>query len=74
MSMGRNYVSEMLLPMGLLFITEMMYEYGQPRWYDIARGNRRTRREICPGATLSTTDRTCTDLGVNPSLRGEAGD
>ena len=32
--------------------------------------NRSTRRDTCPGATLSTTDPTCTDVGLNPSLRG----
>jgi hypothetical protein len=33
--------------------------------------NRRTRGKTCPIATLSTTNPTWTDLGSNPSLRGE---
>jgi hypothetical protein len=31
-------------PTGLLFISQMIYEYGEPRWNDIDRGNRRTWR------------------------------
>jgi hypothetical protein len=34
-------------------------------------GNRRTRRKTCPSATLSTTNPTWTNLGANPSRRGE---
>jgi hypothetical protein len=34
-------------------------------------GNQRTRRKTCPSATLSTTDPTWIDPGVNPGLRGE---
>jgi hypothetical protein len=33
--------------------------------------NRGTRRKTCPSATLSTTNPTCTDPGLNPGLRGE---
>jgi hypothetical protein len=33
--------------------------------------NRRTRRETCPSATLSTTNPTWIDQGANPGLRGE---
>jgi hypothetical protein len=33
--------------------------------------NRRTRRETCASATLSTTNTICTDLGANPGVRGE---
>jgi hypothetical protein len=33
--------------------------------------NRRTRRKTCPSATLSTTNPTWIDPGVNPGLRGE---
>jgi hypothetical protein len=32
---------------------------------------RSTRRETCPSATLSTTNRTWTGLGLNQDLRGE---
>jgi hypothetical protein len=61
MSMGRDDVSELQLPTGLLFT---------PRWYTISMeshggmiltGNRRTRRDTCPIATLSTTNPTFTD-------------
>jgi hypothetical protein len=47
------------------------YEYGEPRWNDIDRGNRITRRKTCPSATLSTTNSAWTDPGTNPCLRGE---
>jgi len=40
---------------GLLLITQKIYGHGEPWWNDINRGNRRTRREICLSATLSTT-------------------
>jgi hypothetical protein len=33
--------------------------------------NHRTRRKTCPSATLSTTNPTWIDPGVNPGLRGE---
>jgi hypothetical protein len=33
--------------------------------------NRSTGRKTCPSATLSTTNPTWTDLGLNPGLRGE---
>jgi len=33
--------------------------------------NRKTRRETCPSATLSTTNPTWTDPGANPGLSGE---
>jgi len=29
--MGRDYVSELWLPTGLLFILQVIYEYGDPR-------------------------------------------
>jgi hypothetical protein len=32
---------------------------------------RSTREETCPSATLSTTNLTRTDPGLNPGLRGE---
>jgi hypothetical protein len=48
------------------------YEFGERRWNDILTGeNRRTRRKICPSATLSTTNPTWIDPGANPGLRGE---
>jgi hypothetical protein len=33
--------------------------------------NRSTWGKACPSATLSTTNPTWTDLGLNPGLRGE---
>jgi hypothetical protein len=34
-----EYASELSPPMGLLFITQMIHEYGGPWWNDIDRGN-----------------------------------
>jgi hypothetical protein len=47
------------------------YEFGERRWNDIDRENRRTRRKTCPSATLSTTNPTWIEPGANPGLRGE---
>jgi hypothetical protein len=47
------------------------YEFGERRWSDIDRGNRRTPRKTCPGATFFTINPTWVDLGANPGLRGE---
>jgi hypothetical protein len=41
------------------------------RGNDTDRENRRTLRKICPSATLSTTNPTWNDLGMNPGLHGE---
>jgi hypothetical protein len=38
MTMGRDYVSELQLPTGLLFIPQVIYEHEEPRQYDIDRG------------------------------------
>jgi hypothetical protein len=70
-SMGWDYVSELRLPAGLLFNLQMIYEFGEPRWNDTDRENRRTRRKTCLSTTLPTTNPTWTDLGANPSLRGQ---
>jgi hypothetical protein len=37
----------------------------------LTRENRSTRGEICPSATLSTTNPTWTDPGSKPDLRSE---
>jgi hypothetical protein len=37
MSMGWDYVSELRHPTGQLFIHQMIYEYGEPRWINIDR-------------------------------------
>jgi hypothetical protein len=54
-------VSELRQPAGLLFIPEVIYEYGELRWNDTDRGNRRTWRKTCPSSTLFTTNPTWTD-------------
>jgi hypothetical protein len=36
--MGRDYVSELLPIMDILFIPQMIYEYGQRWWNDTDRG------------------------------------
>jgi hypothetical protein len=46
------------------------YEFGERRWNDIDRG-KRTWRETCPSATLSTTNPTWIDPTANLFLRGE---
>jgi ACR3 family arsenite efflux pump ArsB len=38
MSMGRDYVSELRLPTGLLFIPLAIYKHGDPWWNYIGRG------------------------------------
>jgi hypothetical protein len=37
MSMGSEYVSELLPPTGLLFISQVIYEHGE-RWWMISTG------------------------------------
>jgi hypothetical protein len=44
------------------------YIWVEPRWNDIDRGNRRTRRKTCSFATLCATNPTWTDMGVNLGL------
>jgi hypothetical protein len=34
MPMGWDYISQLWLPVGLLFILKMIYEYGEPQWND----------------------------------------
>jgi hypothetical protein len=63
MSIGWDYVCAPL--MGLLFVLPVIHEYGGPRWDDIGRRNRRTQRNTCPSAILSTTKLTLTDPGAN---------
>jgi hypothetical protein len=47
MPMKCDDVSELQPPTGLLFIHHMIHEHGEPRWNDIDRVNRRTRKETC---------------------------
>jgi hypothetical protein len=63
MPMGWDYISELRPPMGLLFIPQVIYDYGGLQWNDTDRENWRTPRKTCPSATLSTTNPTWTDLG-----------
>jgi hypothetical protein len=55
MSMGWDYVSELWPPVGLLFILQMIYEYGEPWWNDIGSVNPKSQKETCPSAILSTS-------------------
>jgi hypothetical protein len=70
MSIGCDYVSELRSPMGLLFIPQVVYEYGDERRNDIDREIRRTRKNS-PSAILSTTNPTCIEPVANPGRRGE---
>jgi hypothetical protein len=65
------FISELLPLRDILFIPQMIYEYGEWWWNYIDRENRRTRRKTCPSATLSTTNATWIDPGTNQGLRGE---
>jgi hypothetical protein len=71
MSMGWDNVPELRPSKGLLFISHMISEYEERWWNDIVRGNRRTRRNTCPSATLSTKHPTRIDNGPNRGFRGE---
>jgi hypothetical protein len=55
----------------LILHPHMIYDYGERRWNDTDRGNRRYRRKTCPYATLFTTNPIWTDQGANTGLRGE---
>jgi hypothetical protein len=70
-SVGWDYVSELLPLADILFILQMIYEYGERRWNDTDREKRRTLRKTCPSATLSTTNPTFIEQGANSGLRGE---
>jgi hypothetical protein len=39
MSMEWDYVGELWLPLGLLFISHMIQESGEPKWNDMDREN-----------------------------------
>jgi hypothetical protein len=54
-----------------LFIPQVIYEYEEPWWNDIDRGNRRTLRKTCQSSILSTTKPTWTDKDANLGLHGE---
>lgn len=47
-------------------------EYGALGYWQGETGS--TRRKPCPNENVSITNVTCTDMGSNPGLRGQAGD
>jgi hypothetical protein len=53
--------------MGLLFISQVIYDCGDRSEMILTRENQRTQRKTCPSATLSATSTAWTD----PGLRGE---
>jgi hypothetical protein len=59
-----HHMERIAVTCGLLFILQVIYEYGGPQWIDIDRGNQRTRR-TCPSVALFTTNPMCTDPSVN---------
>jgi hypothetical protein len=69
MSMGWHEVSELRPPTGLLFISQVIYEYGELREKMMITGeNQRTQRKPCLSATLSTTNPTWIHPGAHLSL------
>jgi hypothetical protein len=48
MSIGKDYISELWPLMGLLFISQMIYDYGEPWWNNMDREYKRTRRKSVP--------------------------
>jgi hypothetical protein len=51
-----------------MFIPQMIYEYGESQWNDIDMGKCRTQGITCPCATLSTTNATWAELGLDSRL------
>jgi hypothetical protein len=64
MSMGLHYVSELRRLTGLLFIPRLYMSMEGHSGIILTWQNWRTRRKICPSATLSTANPTWTDLGL----------
>jgi hypothetical protein len=54
-----------------LFIPQIIYEFGEPLWNDIDRGNPKNSEKGCPNATLSTTNPARINQGANPGLFSE---
>jgi hypothetical protein len=68
MSMEWNCVSELGSPTGLLFIPQMIFDYGEPWWSDADRGklkNLEKNLSQCDFAHHKSP-------GAKPDLRGEA--
>jgi hypothetical protein len=53
-SMGREYVSELRLPTGLLFIPQVIYKHGEPWWNEVDRGQLMIRPPELSGNPTST--------------------
>jgi hypothetical protein len=51
--------------------TQIIYEYVEPWWNDIDRGQPKNSEKIWHSATLLTTNATWTDPGANPGLYTE---
>jgi hypothetical protein len=66
MSMEWGYVSELRPPTFLLFISQPIYESGEPQWNDIDGGKPKNSEQ-----TLSQCKVILTDQGTNVGLRGE---
>jgi hypothetical protein len=71
--MGWDYVSVELRPLTALFsMPQMIHDWiWSSDWMTLTGENRRTQRETCPRATLSTTSPIWTGLVSNPGLSGE---
>jgi hypothetical protein len=64
MLMGLKNVSKLLLRTGLLFISQVISEYGELRWNYNDRGTSKNW-DTCRNVILSITNATWTDTGVN---------
>jgi hypothetical protein len=71
MSMGWDYVSELRPPTGLLFIPQIIYEHGEPRWNAMDRGKPNNLEKNLTSNALFTTNFTWADPGANTGLHGE---
>jgi hypothetical protein len=67
---GGNDISELQPPTGLLFIPNVIYEYGTPWWNDTNREKLKNSEKTCPSVTLSITNVTKTDMRAKQGLRG----
>jgi hypothetical protein len=59
------------MSMGLLFVTEVIHGYGEPRWNGIDKEKPKNSEKNISSATLSTTNLTWTDPGANAIFHGE---
>jgi hypothetical protein len=70
-TMGWDYVSELLPLTDILFIPGWYMSVENDSGMILTGQNRRTQRKTCPSATSSTANPTSTDQGANSELRGE---